>query len=93
MTGVNESPGLEPVYCSEAIVVLRAPSLNAEGWEQRTVTDAARIGELEEMYTNLGFETTTTELDPASFGEACTSCAETACTSYKALFTRKASVG
>ncbi len=89
MSGVSESTGSEPVYCSESIVVLRAPSLTAEGWEQRTVTDPTRIAELEDVYASLGFETTTTPLDPATFGEACTTCAETACSTYKALFTRK----
>ncbi|MCP3991861.1 MAG: hypothetical protein GY724_22500 [Actinomycetia bacterium] len=87
---MSEPTGSEPVYCSESIVVLRAPSLSAEGWEQRTVTDPSRIAELEELYASLGFETTTTPLDPTSFGEACTTCAETACLTYKALFTRKA---
>ena len=86
MTGAE---GSEPVYCSEKIQVLRAPSLAARGWEQRTVSDETRISELEDLYTSLGFETKTTGLDPASFGTACTSCAETACSNYVALFTRK----
>ncbi len=80
----------DPVYCSEQIVVLRAPSLTDEGWEQRTVSDPARITELEDLYSTLGFETTTTGLDPSSFTEDCNSCAETACATYVALFTRKA---
>jgi hypothetical protein len=80
----------EPVYCSEEIVVLRAPSLTAKGWEQRTVTDPSRIAELEELYSSLGFETTTTGLDPSSFTDDCNTCAETACATYLALFTRRA---
>ena len=81
--------GSEAVYCSEGIQVLRAPGLVADGWEQRTVTDPSRIPELEDLYSSLGFETMTTGLDPSSFGEACTTCAVTACSTYVALFTRK----
>ncbi len=86
MTTAEET---EPVYCSEGIQILRAPDLADGGWAQRTVTDPSRIGELEELYTSLGFETTTAGLDPSSFGDACTSCAVTACATYVALFTRK----
>lgn len=82
-------PGSEPVYCSAGITVLGAPALEAEGWEQRTVSDAVRIEELEELYAGLGFETKTTGLDPQSFSEACNDCAVTACPTYIALFTRK----
>jgi len=86
---VTRAEGSEPVYCSDEIRVLSAPVLLAEGWEQRTVSDPARVSEMEELYISLGFETTTAVLDPESFGSACTACAETACTSYVALFTRK----
>jgi hypothetical protein len=82
-------PGSEPVYCSAGITVLGAPALEAAGWEQRTVTDPTRIGELEELYASIGFETMTTGLDPQSFGEACNDCAVTACPTYIALFTRR----
>jgi hypothetical protein len=81
--------GSEPVYCSAGIEILRAPVLVAEGWEQRTVTDPNRIAELQELYSGLGFETMTTGLDPSSFGEACTTCAVAACSSYLVLFTRR----
>jgi hypothetical protein len=86
---VNTTDDAEAVYCSEGVQILRAPELVEGGWKQRTVTDPSRIGELEELYTNLGFETTTTGLDPSSFGEACTTCAITACSVYVALFTRE----
>jgi len=79
----------EAIYCSAGVQILEAPTLAAEGWQQRTVTDPGRIAELEDLYANLGFETTTAVLDPASFGEACTSCAVGACALYVALFTRK----
>ena len=81
--------GSEAVYCSEGIAVLREPELMAGGWQRRTVTDPTRIGELDELYSSLGFETLTTEMDPASFGDACNTCAVTACSTYVALFTRK----
>lgn len=86
---MSQAPDSPPVYCAEEIVVLRASSLTDAGWEQRTITDPSRITELEELYSSLGFETTTTELDPESFDEACTACAETACSTYRALFTRR----
>ncbi len=82
----------EAIYCSAGVQILEAPVLAAHGWERRTVTDPGRISELEDLYANLGFETTTTVLDPSSFGAACTSCAVTACATYMALFTRKQEV-
>ena len=87
------SDGSEPVYCSAGIEILRAPNLAAEGWTRRTVTDPNRIAELTDLYSSLGFETMTTGLDPASFGEACTTCAAGACSTYVALFTRKQEAG
>lgn len=87
MSEAHDSP---PVYCSEEIVVLRASSLTEQGWDRRTITDPSCIAELEELYVSLGFETTTTELDPASFNSACNTCAETACSTYQALYTRRA---
>jgi hypothetical protein len=90
---VSQTGGSEPVYCSAGIEILGAPDLASEGWERRTVTDPGRIGELEELYRSLGFDTMTTGLDSSSFGEACTTCAITACSTYVALFTRKQEVG
>ncbi len=89
---MTQTDGSEPVYCSAGIEILRAADLASDGWERRTVTDPGRIGELEDLYASLGFETKTTGLDPASFGEACTTCAESACSTYVALFTRKQEV-
>ncbi len=86
---MNPADGSEPVYCSAGIEILGAPGLAAAGWERRTVTDPVRIAELEELYSSLGFETMTTGLDPASVGEACTTCAVSACATYVALFTRR----
>lgn len=82
------SDELPPIFCSAGIMILEGPALEAEGWRRRTVTDQARIEELVDAYRDLGFETLVTELDPDSFGEACTTCSMTACRSYLALFTR-----
>ncbi|MEE8331179.1 MAG: hypothetical protein V3R84_05350 [Acidimicrobiia bacterium] len=86
---MNQAGDFEPVYCSEGLEILGAPDLAAAGWERRTVTDPARIAELVDLYSSLGFETMTTSLDPSSFGEACTTCAVSACSTYVALFTRR----
>ena len=91
--GVLIGDGSEAVYCSEGITILQEPELVAAGWERRTVTDPTRIDELEEVYSSLGFETCTTQMDPDSFGDACNSCAVTACSTYLALFTRKEKAG
>ena len=77
------------VYCSAGIEILKAADLLAGGWIRRTVSDPARIDELVDLYRELGFETTTSVLDPDSFGEACTTCAVDACSSYVVLYTRK----
>ncbi len=87
--GVIIGDGSEAIYCAGGVTILQEPQLVAAGWERRTVTDPNRIDELEEMYASLGFETCTTEMDPDSFGEACNTCAVTACDTYLALFTRK----
>ena len=86
---MNETDGSPPVSCSAGIQILGASDLAVDGWERRTVTDPVRVGELESLYASLGFETMIVGLDPSSFGEACTSCAVTACDIYLALFTRK----
>ncbi len=85
---MTEETWSEPVYCSAGIQILRAPELAAAGWTRRTVTDSTRIEELVELYSSLGFETMTTGLDPSSFGQACTTCAVAACSTYTALYTR-----
>ncbi|MCZ7533708.1 MAG: hypothetical protein M5U23_09915 [Acidimicrobiia bacterium] len=94
MTDMLESSVGEPslttaVYCATEVVVLNEDELLAAGWMQRTVTDPNRIGELEELYQSVGFETTVVPLDPDSFGDSCNDCAVTACAEYLALFTRK----
>ncbi len=81
--------GPDPIPCSDGIAILKALDLANEGWQQRTVADPNRINEMERLYSELGYETFTTGLDPATFGEACTSCAITACATYVALFTRQ----
>ena len=86
---MSEPDGSEPVYCAAGIQIMRSADLAADGWERRTVGDPERMAELIDLYVSLGFETTTTELDPSSFGEACTSCAISACTTYVALYTRR----
>jgi hypothetical protein len=83
------SDELSPVFCSAGVMILDAPELAAAGWQRRTVTDANRVEELEQTYRGMGFETRVTTLDPATFGEACTTCSTTACRSYLALFTRR----
>jgi len=85
---MSEADDSEPVSCTDEIKVLAGTAPAEQGWEQRTVGDPTRIGELEQLYTSIGFETKTTKLDPTSFGSACTGCVETACSNYIALFTR-----
>lgn len=86
MTG---EPGSEPVYCSAGVEILGSIKLTAEGWIRRTVGVATRIEEMADLYRDLGFETTTSILDPETFGEACTTCAAEACSAYVALYTRR----
>lgn len=88
-SAIGEPALVTAVYCAEEIAVLNGDKLHAEGWMQRTVTDPNRIGELEELYQSVGYETTIVPLDPDSFGDSCNDCAVTACAEYLALFTRK----
>lgn len=84
-----EIPDAGAVYCSEGVEILGDAELLAEGWTRRSVTDPARVAEMIELYRELGFETTTSAVDPETFGAACTSCALEACAAYVAIYTRK----
>ncbi|MAE29055.1 MAG: hypothetical protein CMJ87_08785 [Planctomycetes bacterium] len=65
------------------------PELLAAGWERRTMTDATRQAELVELYESLGLEVKIQSLSADDFGPDCTACAETACTSYTVIYTRR----
>ena len=65
------------------------PALLAEGWVRRNVTDPARVRELTELYTLLGFEVMAKKLTPEDFGPVCEQCSEDVCGVYVLIYTRK----
>lgn len=65
------------------------PALRDAGWQRRTMTDPSRVEELTEIYTSLGFEVLAQPLSKSDFGESCEACAESACTSYVLMYTRR----
>lgn len=79
-----------PVPCAAEVSIRGREALEAQGWVRRTVSDRRRVDELVETYRAIGFETRVVGLDPASFGEACNSCALAACGDSLAIFVRRA---
>ena len=65
------------------------PALLAAGWERRTMVEPARIEEFTELYVSLGFQVKVQELTQENFGSSCEGCAESACSSYVLIYTRK----
>ncbi len=89
--GADPAPGV--LYCSAGIAVRGGGDLEADGWVRRTVGDRSRLEELRELYSSLGFETAVADLDPATFGGACTACAVSATSECTVLFTRGSGLG
>ncbi len=77
----GDSPDLREVAADPALV--------EEGWERRTMTEPGRVDELRELYASLGFEVLVQPLVRENFGASCEGCAESACTSYVLVYTRK----
>jgi hypothetical protein len=65
-------------------------ALEAVGWVRRTVSDGTRIGQLEEDYRGLGFETRVVAMAPDRFGNGCEACAIASAGTCLMLFTRRA---
>ncbi|TAN22390.1 MAG: hypothetical protein EPN30_08950 [Actinomycetota bacterium] len=63
--------------------------LMAAGWDRRFEADVSRVNELVEMYTEMGYEVTTSEIVPDDFGPDCAGCAIAAsCNRYVVIYTR-----
>ena len=62
--------------------------LETSGWQRRFEAEAARAGELVDLYSDLGYEVTTCAIAPQEIGPDCTGCAIVACQRYVALYTR-----
>ncbi len=62
--------------------------LMAAGWDRRFEADVTRVNELVEMYADLGYEVTTSDLAPEEIGPQCAGCAVVACQKYVVIFTR-----
>ncbi|NNN18886.1 MAG: hypothetical protein HKL84_03415 [Acidimicrobiaceae bacterium] len=62
--------------------------LMAAGWDRRFEADVTRVNELVQMYTDLGYEVTTSDLIPEDIGPQCAGCAVVACQKYVVIYTR-----
>ncbi len=65
------------------------PTLLAEGWVRRHLTDAARAAESAELYAGLGFEVELRQLTPQDLGSKCQACSASICGSYVMVYTRR----
>lgn len=77
----NAAPGFATVKSD--------PQLLKQGWDRRNVTDPARVRELTDLYTMLGFEVLARELTPDDFGPVCARCTDDVCGVYVLIYTRK----
>ncbi len=74
--------------------VHRDIELMAAGWDRRFEADISRVDELVEMYTELGYEVTTSEIVPDDFGADCAGCAiAESCKRYVVIYTRTPMAG
>jgi len=60
-----------------------------DGWQRRYLADPDRANEAAESYRELGFEVRIERLTPDHFGPQCQSCAQTICSSYVMIYTRR----
>jgi len=67
--------------------------LEAAGWQRRFEAEANRAGELVDLYSDLGYEVTTSKIAPQEIGPECAGCAIVACQRYVALYTRRPEEG
>jgi len=67
----------------------QGPALATAGWQRRFEAETTRAAELVDLYTDLGYEVTTSEIAPQEIGPECEGCAIVACQRYVALYTRR----
>jgi hypothetical protein len=67
----------------------QGPELETAGWQRRFEAEATRAAELVDLYADLGYEVTTSEIAPQEIGPDCAGCAIVACQRYVALYTRR----
>jgi len=65
------------------------PSLIQEGWEYRFVASGQRLNEVEELYSELGFEVRADPIPPEAFPEGCDECQLVLLLNFRAIYTRR----
>ncbi len=65
------------------------PSLIAQGWERRFVTDAKRAEEAMDLYKQMGFEVRAEPADAGEVGDECNDCQLLLLLQFKTIYTRK----
>ena len=65
------------------------PILIAQGWKRRFLSDSNRAAEAIDLYTELGFEVYTENVDPEDFNDACKDCGLTTLVPLLSIYTRK----
>ena len=65
------------------------PTLIADGWERRFITDTNRASDLIDLYSELGFEVHSEEVSPEEFNEACKECGLATLVPLLTIYTRK----
>jgi putative NIF3 family GTP cyclohydrolase 1 type 2 len=71
---------------------LRENPLEKEGWERRSILDEPRLGEVVQMYEEMGLEVLVTDIE-AELGNGCKSCVGDQYGKLKVVFTRNRDVG
>lgn len=66
-------------------------SLLQEGWEYRFVASGQRLREVEELYSELGYEVRVESIPKEAFPEGCVECQLVLMLNFKAIYTRRPS--
>ncbi len=69
------------------------PELIAAGWQRRYLADHKRAEEAQTMYAELGYDVLLENPDPAQFDSDCGDCANSACSAYVVIYTRRTNRG
>ncbi len=64
------------------------PARLADGWTRRFVTDAARLGEVVELYRTLGFEVCADPIRSEDLADDCEECKLVALRGFRMVYTR-----
>lgn len=64
------------------------PALLAQGWERRFTTDAQRVEEVMQLYSQLGYEVRAEPVQAVETHEGCDDCHSSVASKFSTIYTR-----